>query len=195
MNTLKVIENWIIENSTVLDLGCGDGAMLERLKIKKSIRGYGVEIDKKNINLCLEKGLEVLEQNIDDGLLNFKDQSFDTVIVSETIQVLRNPKETLKEVTRIGKQSIIVIPNFGYWRSRLTVFLKGKMPITESLPQEWYETPNIHLCTISDFESLCLDLNILIKEKKVLNSRGAVNKMYSFWANLLGSWVIYKLSR
>ena len=128
-------------------------------------------------------------------MLNFKDQSFDTVIVSETIQVLRNPKETLKEVTRIGKQSIIVIPNFGYWRSRLTVFLKGKMPITESLPQEWYETPNIHLCTISDFESLCLDLNILIKEKRVLNSRGTVNKMYSFWANLLGSWVIYKLSR
>ena len=165
MNTLKVIENWITEGSAVLDLGCGDGAMLERLKIKKSIRGYGVEIDKKNINLCLERGLEVLEQNIDDGLLNFKDQSFDTVIVSETIQVLRNPKETLKEVTRIGKQSIIVIPNFGYWRSRLTVFLKGKMPITESLPQEWYETPNIHLCTISDFESLCLDLNILIKEK------------------------------
>ena len=195
MKTEAVIESWVKQESRVLDLGCGDGSILETLKEKKAIQGYGVEIDEENIQACLIKGLEVIEQNIDEGLANFKDKSFDTVLVSQTIQVLKNPKKSLDEITRIGNQSIIVIPNFGHWRSRLTVFLGGKMPVTKSLPEKWYETPNIHLCTIDDFELLCKELDILIEEKKILNSRGQVSGCSSVWSNLLGSSIIYRLSK
>ena len=195
MKTETVIESWVKDRSSILDLGCGDGSILEALKSNKSTQGYGIEIDRKNIKSCLEKGIEVIEQNIDDGLSNFLDKSFDTVLVSQTIQVLRNPKQALEEITRIGHQSIIVIPNFGQWKSRLTLFLGGKMPVTESLPEKWYETPNIHLCTLTDFENLCAELNITIVEKKVLNSKGRVSAFFSTWSNLLGSSVIYRLSR
>ena len=195
MKTEKVIESWVKDGSSILDLGCGDGSILEALRSNKSVQGYGIEIDRKNIESCLEKGLEVIEQNIDEGLSNFLDKSFDTVLVSQTIQVLKNPKRALEEITRIGHQSIIVIPNFGHWKSRLTLFLKGKMPVTESLPEKWYETPNIHLCTLTDFENLCAELNIIIEEKKILDPKGRVNAVLSAWSNLLGSSVIYRLSR
>ena len=126
MKTAEVIENWVSSGSRILDLGCGDGSILETLKLNKSVGGYGIEIDKENIQACLEKGLEVIEQNIDGGLSNFQDKSFDTVLVSQTIQVLKNPKQALDEITRIGHQSIIAIPNFGHWKSRLTVFFPSR---------------------------------------------------------------------
>lgn len=195
MKTQLVIESWVAEDSSLLDLGCGDGFILEGLKKNKSVKGYGVEIDRDNITSCLKKGLEVIEQDIDEGLSNFLDKSFDTVLVSQTIQVLKNPKLALEEITRIGHRSIIIIPNFGHWKSRLTVFLRGRMPVTESLPEKWYETANIHLCTISDFESLCDELNIVIEEKRILNSKGSVSPLFLAWSNLLGSAVIYRLSR
>ena len=195
MKTSEVIENWVSSGSRILDLGCGDGSILEALKLNKSVGGYGIEIDKENIQACLEKGLEVIEQNIDKGLTNFQDKSFDTVLVSQTIQVLKNPKEALDEITRIGYQSIIVIPNFGHWKSRLTVFLGGKMPVTEALPEKWYETDNIHLCTVADFENLCSELDIVVEEKKILNAKGKVSSISSGWSNLLSSAVIYRLSR
>ena len=195
MKPADVIENWVSSGSRILDLGCGDGSILEALKLNKSIDGYGVEIDKENILACIEKGIDVIEQNIDEGLSNFQDKSFDTVLVSQTIQVLKNPKLALEEITRIGHQSLIVIPNFGHWRSRLTVFLGGKMPVTETLPDKWYETQNIHLCTVADFENLCLELDIVIEEKKILNAKGEVSSISSSWSNLLSSAVIYRLSR
>ena len=195
MKTPEVIENWVMSGSRILDLGCGDGSILEALKLNKSVKGYGIEIDKKNIQSCLEKGLAVIEQNIDEGLSNFQDKSFDTVLVSQTIQVLKNPKQALDDITRIGHQSIIVIPNFGLWRARLTVFLGGKMPVTESLPEKWYETPNIHLCTVTDFENLCSELGIVVEERKILNSEGKVNTKFTGFSNLLSSSVIYRLSR
>jgi len=195
MKTRLVIENWIKDGSSLLDLGCGDGSILEGLKENRSVKGYGVEIDRDNIRVCLEKGLEVIEQNIDEGLSNFSDKSFDTVLVSQTIQVLKNPKLALEEITRIGNRCIIIIPNFGHWKSRLTIFLRGRMPVTESLPEKWYETPNIHLCTLTDFENLCAELNIIIEEKKILDPKGRVNAVLSAWSNLLGSSVIYRLSR
>lgn len=195
MKTQFVIESWVAEGSSLLDLGCGDGSILEGLKKNKSVKGYGVEIDRDNITNCLKKGLAVIEQDIDEGLSNFLDKSFDTVLVSQTIQVLKNPKLALEEITRIGHRSIIIIPNFGHWKSRLTIFLRGKMPVTESLPEKWYETANIHLCTISDFESLCDELNIVIEEKRILNSKGSVSPLFSTWSNLLGNAVIYRLSK
>ena len=195
MKTQLVIESWVAEDSSLLDLGCGDGFILEGLKKNKSVKGYGVEINRDNITNCLKKGLEVIEQDIDEGLSNFLDKSFDTVLVSQTMQVLKDPKLALEEITRIGHRSIIIIPNFGHWKSRLTVFLRGRMPVTESLPEKWYETANIHLCTISDFESLCDELNIVIEEKRILNSKGSVSPLLSTWSNLLGNAVIYRLSK
>ena len=132
--------------------------------------------------------------DIDDGLSNFLDKSFDVVLVSQTIQVLKNPKSTLEEITRIGKEGIIVIPNFGHWKSRLTVLFGGKMPVTDSLPEQWYNTPNIHLCTLSDFESLCEELNISIIDKKIIGLMGGESWYLSLWPNLLGSSVIYRIS-
>ncbi len=195
MNVQLVIENWVKFNARLLDLGCGNGSILRSLQESKSVFGLGIEIDSKKIKSCLEKGIDVIEQNIDNGLSNFLDNSFDVVLVSQTIQVLKNPRLTLEEITRIGHESFVIIPNFGHWRSRLTVLLRGKMPVTHSLPDEWYNTPNIHLCTLSDFESLCEELDILIKDKKTLNSKGNTKWYLSAWPNLLGNSVIYRISK
>jgi len=195
MKTISIIENWVNPESTILDLGCGDGFILESLQKNKSAKGLGVEIDEENIKKCLQKKLNVIEQNIDEGLSNFLDKSFDVVLVSQTIQVLKNPKSTLEEITRIGKEGIIVIPNFGHWKSRLTVLFKGKMPVTDSLPEQWYDTPNIHLCTLLDFESLCDELKISIIEKKIIGPKGAQSWYLSIFPNLLGGSVIYKVSK
>ena len=195
MEIQSIIENWVESNSSLLDLGCGDGSILEKLQRKKSVRGCGLEIDSDNIKKCLEKKVDVIEQDIDRGLENFIDKSFDTVLVSQTIQVLINPRQTLEEITRIGRQCIVIIPNFGHWKSRLTVLLKGKMPVTESLPEKWYETPNIHLCTLYDFESLCENLEISINEKRIVNPKGNTGWYLSVWSNFLGSSVVYRLSK
>lgn len=195
MKTISIIEDWVNPGSTILDLGCGDGLILESLQKNKSAKGLGVEIDEENIKKCLQKKLNVIEQNIDEGLSNFLDKSFDVVLVSKTIQVLKNPKSTLEEITRIGKEGIIVIPNFGHWKSRLTVLFKGKMPVTDSLPEQWYDTPNIHLCTLLDFESLCDELKISIIEKKIIGPKGAQSWYLSIFPNLLGGSVVYKVSK
>ena len=195
MSTLSVIENWIEDNSKVLDLGCGDGEILFELKKTKNINSLGVEIEEKNIEECLLKNINVIEQDIDDGLDNFSSNSFDVVILSQTIQVLKNPNTALEEITRIGKTSIVTIPNFGHWKSRLSLLIKGRMPVTSPLPESWYATPNIHLCTLSDFEILCNELSITVEERVTVNSYNE-NKWYlSFWPNLLSASAIYKISR
>ena len=195
MSTLSVIENWIEDNSKVLDLGCGDGEILFELKKTKNINSLGVEIEEKNIEECLLKNINVIEQDIDDGLDNFSSDSFDVVILSQTIQVLKNPNTALEEITRIGKTSIVTIPNFGHWKSRLSLLIKGRMPVTSPLPESWYATPNIHLCTLSDFEILCNELSITVEERVTVNSYNE-NKWYlSFWPNLLSASAIYKISR
>ena len=195
MNTLSVIENWIEDNSKVLDLGCGNGEILFELKKTKNINSLGVEIEEKNIEECLLKNINVIEQDINDGLDNFSSDSFDVVILSQTIQVLKNPNTALEEITRIGKTSIVTIPNFGHWKSRLGLLIKGRMPVTSPLPESWYATPNIHLCTLSDFEILCNELSITVEERVTVNSYNE-NKWYlSFWPNLLSASAIYKISR
>ena len=195
MSTLSVIENWIEDNNKVLDLGCGDGEILFELKKTKNINSLGVEIEEKNIEECLLKNINVIEQDIDDGLDNFSSDSFDVVILSQTIQVLKNPNTALEEITRIGKTSIVTIPNFGHWKSRLSLLIKGRMPVTSPLPESWYATPNIHLCTLSDFEILCNELSITVEERVTVNSYNE-NKWYlSFWPNLLSASAIYKISR
>ena len=171
MKTLDIINNWVSERSVVLDLGCGRGEILSDLISSKNIKATGVEIDSLNINESIKNGINVIEQNIDEGLENFIDKSFDVVIMSQTIQVLKEPKKALTEITRIGNECIVTIPNFGHWKVRLHLLLKGTMPITENLPNEWYNTPNLHMCSIKDFENYCKkrDIKINLKNLKIKN--------------------------
>lgn len=195
MSTLSVIEKWVEVRSKVLDLGCGNGNILSELQKTKDVIGLGVEIEEKNIEECLLQNINVIEQNIDDGLINFSNDSFDVVILSQTIQVLKNPNNALEEITRIGKTCIVTIPNFGHWRSRLSLLLNGRMPVTSPLPESWHATPNIHLCTLKDFETLCSELLITIEERVTVNSNNE-NKWYlNVWPNLFSASAIYKISK
>ncbi|MDG1119915.1 MAG: methionine biosynthesis protein MetW [SAR86 cluster bacterium] len=195
MNTLEVIRNWVKKDSDILDLGCGKGEILKYLSEKLNTSSLGIEIDQSNINNCIQSGLNVVQQNIDEGLDNFKDESFDTVIMSQTIQVLKEPKKALLEVTRIGRESIVTIPNFGHWSTRINLLLSGKMPVTSSLPDKWHNTPNIHLCTISDFELLCEDCGINIIEKRFFSNAGNENFLTAFLPNIFASTAMYKISK
>ena len=195
MSTLSVIEKWIEVRSKVLDLGCGNGNILSELQKTKDINGLGVEIEEKNIEECLLQNINVIEQNIDDGLINFSNDSFDVVILSQTIQVLKNPNTALEEIARIGKTCIVTIPNFGHWRSRLSLLLNGRMPVTSPLPESWHATPNIHLCTLKDFEMLCSELLISIEERVAVNSNNQSKWYLDIWPNLFSASAIYKISK
>ena len=195
MSTLSVIEKWVEEKAKVLDLGCGNGDILSELQKSKSVNGLGVEIEEKNIEECLLKNINVIEQNIDDGLANFSNDSFDVIILSQTIQVLKNPNTALEEITRIGKTCIVTIPNFGHWRSRLSLLFNGRMPVTSPLPESWYETSNIHLCTLQDFEILCAELSISIEERVAVSSNNESKWYLNIWPNLFSASAIYKISK
>ena len=195
MDALEVIKNWVKKDSEVLDLGCGKGEILKILSEELNTISLGIEIDQENITLCIQSGLNVIQQNIDEGLSNFGDKSFDIVIMSQTIQVLKEPKKALLEVTRIGKECIVTIPNFGYWSTRVNLLVSGKMPVTGSLPNAWHDTPNIHLCTIKDFELLCIECGINIIEKRFFDNSGIENSLTRLLPNLLGSTAMYKISK
>ena len=156
------INDWISLDSKVLDLGCGDGSLLNDLRKEKSASGLGIEIDAEKIKSCLKKGISVIEQDIDSGLENFGNQSFDYVVMSQSIQALKKPEVALEEIVRIGKECIVSIPNFANIKCRLQLFFKGQMPVSSALPHDWYSTPNLHLCSLEDFEELCKKSNIKI---------------------------------
>ena len=147
----KIISDLIDENSHVLDVGCGDGILMEYLVKEKKVNIRGIEISKTKVQNCIAKGLTIIEGNAEEDLKQFPDKSFDYVVLSQTLQAFLNPEKVINELLRIGKQAIVTIPNFGYWKIRLHLLLKGTMPVTKTLPDEWYNTPNIHLCTIKDF--------------------------------------------
>ena len=147
----KIISDLIDKNSQVLDVGCGDGILMEFLVKEKKVNIRGIEISKTKVQNCIAKGLTIIEGNAEEDLKQFPDNSFDYVILSQTLQAFLNPEKVINELLRIGKQAIVTIPNFGYWKIRLHLLFKGTMPITRTLPDEWYNTPNIHLCTIKDF--------------------------------------------
>ena len=195
MNTIEVIKNWIDKKSTVLDLGCGDGEIMNILSKEWGSTVLGVEINQDDINKCIQFGLNVIHQNIDEGLENFSDNSFDIVIMSQTIQVLKEPKKALQEVTRIGNESIVTIPNFGYWTTRINLLLSGKMPVTGTLPNTWHGTDNIHLCTIKDFENLCSECEINIREKCFFNKFGKESVLAKVAPNLFATTAMYKIAK
>ncbi|RZA03592.1 MAG: methionine biosynthesis protein MetW [Moraxellaceae bacterium] len=189
-----IIDRWIKPGARVLDLGCGDGTLLHSLQVSKKIRGYGLEIDGQNIQRCVEKGLNVIEQNIDEGLHNFEDKSFDTVIMSQTLQTMYYPDKILAEMLRVGRECIVTFPNFGHYKARLQLLFKGRMPVSDLLPFEWYNTPNIHFCTLNDFEVMCQQLNMTVQDRLVVTA-GEILPLSKWLPNLLGETGIYRVSR
>ena len=169
----QIISDLIEKNTRVLDVGCGDGTLMEYLKHNKEIDIRGIEISKDNVQKCLSKGLAVIEGDAEKDLLQFPDSSFDFVILSQTLQAFLSPEIVIKELLRVGKKAIVTIPNFGFWKVRLHLLFKGTMPVTKNLPNEWYNTPNLHMCTIKDFYNFCenreikLDKSLALQNEKV----------------------------
>ncbi len=183
------IAAWIRPESSVLDLGCGDGSLLRYLKDRFNVRGYGVEIDARNLLACMENGINVIQSDLESGLSGFEDESFDYVILSQTLQAMRNTENIIQEILRVGKEGIVSFPNFGYWKNRLQV-AAGHMPVSPSLPYQWYDTPNIHLCTLQDFEQLCYRHQVHILERRVMNN----DRQITFFPNLFGMLAFYRFS-
>jgi methionine biosynthesis protein MetW len=193
---LFLIANNIPEGSKVLDVGSGDGMLLEYLRREKNVFGRGIELSPDGVNQSIAKGLSVIQGNAEEEISHFPDDSFDYVILSQTLQAMDRPDKILNELLRIGKRAIVSFPNFGYWRVRLHLMLKGKMPVTKSLDYPWYSTPNIHFCTIRDFVDLCDELNIKIEKGMAVNSTG--NKMGEnslFFSNFLGTQGLYVITK
>jgi len=191
----EIIARWIEPGSRVLDLGCGDGALLASLRGQKGVRAIGLEIDSANIERCLGAGVAVIEQNLNGGLSNFDSDSFDTVLLAQTLQALANPAELVEEMLRIGRNGIVTFPNFGNWKSRLDLLLRGRMPVSDFMPHAWHNTPNIHFCTVRDFDALCRDRNIRVLARTVVNSRHEGRWAMRAWPNFLGEIAIYHLTR
>ena len=160
----KVIADLLPQNVRVLDVGCGDGSLMSHLINKKNIEARGLELEKENVQKCIYKGLPVIQGNAETELHQFPNQSFDYVILSQTLQAFYNPEKVLKELLRIGKSVAISIPNFGYWKVRTSLLFFGRMPVTKTLPNSWYNTPNLHMCTIKDLFHFCVEKNIKIKK-------------------------------
>ncbi|MBT4213876.1 methionine biosynthesis protein MetW [Porticoccaceae bacterium] len=195
INNNGFIGDWIKENSRVLDLGCGDGSLLEILSNKNQVRGYGLEIDPDSISQCIGRGVNVIEQDLNEGLENFADASFDTVVMMQTLQALRYPHLVLDEMLRIGKQCIVTFPNFGHWRTRADLVFSGRMPVTKRLSYQWYDTPNIHFFTYKDFEALCVERNINIVNRNFVGGRASDLGLDSIWPNLFAHTAVYRLSK
>ena len=192
---LRLAERWIKPNSRVLDLGCGDGELLAHLRDNFAITGYGLEIDEDKINECVARGVNVIQQNLNEGLDNFADNSFDNVIMTQALQAVEKPDHLLKDMLRVAKQAIITFPNFAHWKTRGYLFLKGKMPVSEALPYSWYNTPNIHLCTFKDFEVLCQQLDIKILNRLAVDDDQQGSVLMKRFPNLMGEVAIYRVSR
>ncbi|HEX5539105.1 MAG TPA: methionine biosynthesis protein MetW [Methylophilaceae bacterium] len=183
-----IIADWVKLGSKVLDLGCGDGSLLTFLRGALEVRGYGVEKDDANILACIGNGINVIQMDLEAGLSGFEAQSFDVVVLSQTLQAVQNTEHIVHEMLRVGREAIVTFPNFGYWRHRLQL-ISGQMPVSENLPYQWYDTPNVHLCTIDDFDKFCANHNIHISERRVLTD----NKPVGFMPNLMGSLAMYRL--
>jgi methionine biosynthesis protein MetW len=190
----KIINDWVPENSKVIDFGCGDGSLLKELAESKNVLGYGVEINDTKIEECIAKGVSVIKQDIDKGISEFESSNFDISIMARSIQCLKDPSLALSMMLNLSKRCVVTLPNLGYWKCRLNLAF-GKMPVTPDLPSSWHETDNIHLCTINDFETLCMDEKIMIKDKVFLSSQGKQSKISAIRPNLLAIEGVYLLEK
>lgn len=189
-----LIAGWIRSGSRVLDLGCGNGRLLAALQRDHRASVYGIEIDPENIIECIANGINVVQSNLDDGLADFDDNSFDYVVMTQTIQAVRYPHRLLHEMLRIGRQGIVTFPNMGHWKCRLQLCF-GRMPVTPHLPDTWYGTPNIHICTIRDFEDFCDQENIEVLERTTVDVEHRAGIAMRLLPNLLGEIALYRIRR
>ncbi|MBI3716090.1 MAG: methionine biosynthesis protein MetW [Betaproteobacteria bacterium] len=186
----EVIAGWIRPGARVLDLGCGDGSLLAYLQLHRDISGYGIENDDANLLACIDNGVNVIQSNLEAGLKEIEDASFDYVILSQTLQAMRRTEKVVAEMLRVGREAIVTFPNFGYWPHRLQIALGGHMPVSKDLPYQWFDTPNIHLCTVRDFEKFCADHAIAVRERLVMSDGTQVRVL----PNLFGKLAIFHLA-
>lgn len=186
---LARIASWITDGSRVLDLGCGDGTLLAHLRDKQHARTVGVEINDDSVIACVRRGVNVIQQNLEDGLALFQDGHFDTVVLSQTLQAVHNTERILHEMMRVGREGIVSFPNFGHWTHSWSI-IRGRMPVSKQMPYEWYDTPNIHLCTLKDFEDLAEKLGLRILERATF----ANDKEVSFAPGLRSTLAVYRFT-
>lgn len=191
---LQIISDWIPDGARVLDLGCGNGALLKALQ-QRGVTGYGLEIDNSKFADCIRDGVNVIQADLDQGLHQFADQSFDFVILSQTLQAIYHPDFLLEEIVRVGKQGIIGFPNFGHWQCRVQLALGGRMPVSRTLPNAWFNTPNIHLCTVQDFEQLCQSKEISILNRSIVNHAHKDTLGTRLLPNLFGQIALYQIKK
>ncbi len=192
---LDILQQWIPMGGRVLDLGCGDGTLMCSLADNRQVSGYGLEIDAEQITTCISRGVNVIETDLNQGLVNFQDHSFDTVIMTYSLQVMRRPDQLIDEMLRVGKECIVTFPNFGNIRTRSYLMLRGRMPVTKQLSHQWYDTPNIHFCTVRDFDALCREKGIRILHREVVTQRFPDKQLKGLWPNLFGETAIYHLAK
>jgi len=192
---LELIATLINPGARVLDLGCGEGELLDHLQRDKRVNGYGLDRDAENIRICVSKGVNVIEQDLDQGLSNFVDASFDMVVMTDALQAVKAPRELVRDMLRIGEQCIVTFPNFAHWRCRAQLALKGVMPVSKQLPHNWFDTPNIHLCTFTDFEQLCAAESINIIQRRVVNANHQEKKFINWAPNFFGTYAFYRLGK
>ncbi len=191
------IAELVVPGSRVLDVGCGDGQLLKLLEETRGVDGRGVEIGQKNVNECVARGLSVVQGDADTDLIDYPDHAFDYVILSQTLQATHRPRDVLEQLVRIGRKAIVSFPNFGHWRVRALLALTGRMPVSKSLPYSWYDTPNIHFCTIRDFVTLCREIDATVEKALALRADGsrlAFNAPMAFW-NLFGQQAVFLLRK
>lgn len=189
---LTHIKSWVPQSSRVLDLGCGDGEFLRQLADDRQVQGTGIELNPDNLIESASRGIDVIQQDMDQGLSNFPDQSYDVVVLAHALQVLHYPHRVLQDMVRIGREAIVTFPNFGHWRCRLYLGFRGKMPVSKVLPYHWYDTPNIHFCTVKDFEILCAELDIEIIGHDIVAGTGKT-LLARLFPNLFGITAIYRI--
>lgn len=189
-----IISGWISPGARVLDLGCGDGILLQHLEETRQTHGYGLEINPDAVIRCIERGVNVIQADLDAGLAQFETGAFDIVLMAEALQVVLRPDHLLDEMLRVGKRVIVTFPNFGHWRCRLGLLL-GRMPLSGALPNQWYDTPNIHLCTVRDFEQLCATRGIAVSRRSVVDRHHRPTLGARLLPNLLGEVALYELQR
>ena len=194
---LQLIADMIEPEARVLDVGCGDGALLEYLAVFKGVDGRGIELSSDGVNACVGAGLAVIQGDADTDLVDYPDDAFDFVVLSQTLQAMRAPKETLRQMLRIGRHAIVSMPNFGHWRLRWRFLVNGRMPVSDWLPYQWYDSPNIHLCTIRDFVALCRELGVTIERGLFLDQTGTPRRVSTGLglANLVGQEAIFLLRK
>lgn len=192
---LQLIPQWISKQARVLDLGCGDGSLLQKLARENGCDGLGIEIDPNSITDCIARGIPVVEQDLNKGLSNFQDNSFDIVVMAHALQTLRSPHLVIDEMLRVGKECIVTFPNFAHWSCRIHLIQNGRMPVSRFMPFQWYNTPNIHFCTIKDFEDLCREKQVRVLDRAYVGHDSSETWLGQLMPNLFGVTAVYHISR